>query len=119
MRALPALLLVFSAFGCKGETGTAKQGSSAAAKPAAAANPHVILETSHGEVELELFADKAPKGVPNFLQYGEGGRYDGPIFQRVLPGFVVQGGCFDANLERKPTTPPLENEADNGLKNER
>jgi peptidyl-prolyl cis-trans isomerase B (cyclophilin B) len=102
---------------CKSET--AAKNPASTAKAASGGNPHVVLETSHGEIEIELYPDKAPKGVANFLKYVESGRYDGTIFHRVLPGFVVQGGGFDANLERRPTFAPLENEADNGLHNER
>ena len=82
-------------------------------------NPHVVLQTSRGNIELEVFADKAPKSAANFLQYVREGFYDGTIFHRVIDGFVVQGGGFNPNMKQKPTRAPIENEANNGLKNER
>ena len=91
------------------------------AKPAAAAtaNPRVALETNKGKIVLELDAAKAPKTVANFLEYVKSGHYDGTIFHRVIAGFMVQGGGFDTRMEQKPTRPPVQNEADNGLKNAR
>jgi peptidyl-prolyl cis-trans isomerase B (cyclophilin B) len=89
-------------------------------KPATAAtNPRVELETNKGKIVLELDAAKAPKTVANFLEYVKSGHYDGTIFHRVIAGFMVQGGGFDTRMEQKPTRPPIENEADNGLKNSR
>jgi len=85
----------------------------------AAGNPQVVFETSAGDIRLELFADDAPVTVENFLAYVDDGFYDGTIFHRVIPGFVVQGGGFTADMERKRTGEPITNEADNGLKNER
>ena len=78
----------------------------------------VKLETSLGDITLELNADKAPDTVANFLQYVKDGFYDGTIFHRVIPTFMIQGGGFDANMNQKPTRTPIKNEADNGLKNE-
>lgn len=78
----------------------------------------VKLETSMGEIEIELFEDKAPKTVANFLDYVDKGHYDGTIFHRIIDGFMVQGGGMTAEMEERPTGPPIENEADNGLKNE-
>lgn len=72
-----------------------------------------------GAIEVELFTDQAPLSVENFLQYSKDGHYDGTVFHRVIPGFMVQGGGFDKNLNQKPTRAPIKNEADNGLKNER
>ncbi|PWG63477.1 peptidylprolyl isomerase [Spiribacter halobius] len=86
---------------------------------AADGNPEVVFETSAGEIRLELLADAAPVTVENFLGYVDDGFYDGTIFHRVIPGFVVQGGGFTEDLSRKPTGQPIVNEADNGLKNER
>ena len=83
------------------------------------ANPHVIMETTAGTIELELYADKAPKTVANFLRYVNEGFYNGTIFHRVIRGFMIQGGGFDENLTRKETHEPVANEADNGLKNTR
>ena len=81
-------------------------------------NPLVKLETSMGEITLELYPDKAPATVANFLQYVKDGSYDGTIFHRVIPTFMIQGGGFDVQMNQKPTKAPIKNEADNGLKNE-
>jgi len=96
----------------------------AAAKPAApSANKEspmvVIIETSQGRITVELFPDKAPLSVSNFLAYVESKFYDGTIFHRVIPGFMVQGGGFTSQMRQKPTQPTVKNEAGNGLKNER
>ena len=85
----------------------------------AADNPHVVINTSFGEVELELNAEKAPISVENFLGYVDAGSYNGTIFHRVIPGFMVQGGGFNSNMQQKPTNKSIENEAGNGLKNDR
>jgi cyclophilin family peptidyl-prolyl cis-trans isomerase len=85
--------------------------------PAWAANPVVELVTNHGPVRIELFADKSPKTVENFLQYAKDRFYDGTIFHRVIPGFMVQGGGFTPDMEQKKTREPIANEAQNGLKN--
>jgi peptidyl-prolyl cis-trans isomerase A (cyclophilin A)/peptidyl-prolyl cis-trans isomerase B (cyclophilin B) len=87
------------------------------AHTAAAANPQVEFKTSMGAVVIELYPDKAPATVNNFLQYVKDGHYDGTMFHRVVPGFVVQGGGFDKNGQQKPTRAPIKNEAANGLKN--
>ena len=79
----------------------------------------VALETSKGKIVIELDAKHAPKSAANFLAYVRAGHYDGTIFHRVIRGFMVQGGGFDAEMRQKPTSPPVENEADNGLKNAR
>jgi peptidyl-prolyl cis-trans isomerase B (cyclophilin B) len=78
----------------------------------------VILTTNHGNIKLELYADKAPKTVENFLAYVNAGHYNGTIFHRVIDGFMVQGGGFEPGMKQKPTNEPVENEAKNGLKNE-
>jgi len=82
-------------------------------------NQNVVIHTSKGAIEVELFSDQAPISVENFLQYARDGHYAGTIFHRVIPGFMVQGGGFDASLRQKPTRAPIKNEADNGLKNKR
>jgi peptidyl-prolyl cis-trans isomerase B (cyclophilin B) len=87
------------------------------AKPAG--NPQVTLETSKGTIVLELYPDKAPKTVANFLDYVKSGHYAGTVFHRVIPGFMVQGGGFTADGQQKPTKASVQNEADNGLKNDR
>ena len=85
----------------------------------AAENPHVLLNTSMGEIEIELEAEKAPVSVKNFLEYVESGYYDGTVFHRVIPGFMSQGGGFNEGLSQKKTRAPIKNEADNGLHNVR
>ncbi|MFC5427725.1 peptidylprolyl isomerase [Paraburkholderia denitrificans] len=79
----------------------------------------VELHTNHGVIKLELNAEKAPKTVENFLAYVKKGHYDGTVFHRVIDGFMIQGGGFEAGMTQKPTDAPIENEANNGLKNER
>lgn len=79
--------------------------------------PRVRLETNRGVIIVELFPDKAPKTVANFLDYVRSGFYNGTIFHRVVPQFVVQGGGFDASFRQKPTKGPVENEATNKLSN--
>ena len=81
--------------------------------------PRVALETSKGTIVLELHPDKAPGTVENFLAYVESGFYDGTVFHRVIPDFMVQGGGFAPDMTKKPTRAPVENEADNGLANDR
>ena len=82
-------------------------------------NPQVIMETSKGTIVLELFPDEAPETVKNFLRYVRWGHYDGTIFHRVIPDFMIQGGGFTKDMERKTTEMPVQNEANNGLKNDR
>ncbi len=84
---------------------------------AEAASPRVRLETSQGIIILELNAEAAPKTVENFLSYVRDGFFDNTIFHRVIKGFMVQGGGLTADLKKKQTRPPVENEADNGLHN--
>ena len=78
----------------------------------------VIIRTTFGEMKLELDAEKAPKTVENFLNYARDGFFDGTIFHRVIDNFMIQGGGFDADMKQKETAAPIENEADNGLKND-
>lgn len=78
----------------------------------------VKLETSMGDIVLELDEQKAPKTVANFLSYVAAGHYDGTIFHRIIDGFMIQGGGMTADMKEKPTQAPIENEADNGLKND-
>jgi peptidyl-prolyl cis-trans isomerase A (cyclophilin A) len=80
---------------------------------------NIRFETSHGHFTVELLAKEAPLTVANFLRYVEEGHFDGTVFHRVIPGFVIQGGGLTADLSQKPTHEPVENEAANGLKNER
>ena len=95
-----------------------------AAKPANAASsapaappPQVLLHTSQGDITLELYPDKAPKSVANFLQYVRDGFYDGTLLHRVIPGYLVQGGLYTRDLQPKRTRPAIASEADNGLSN--
>ena len=85
----------------------------------AAENPRVTMETSLGKITLELYPDKAPVTVANFLSYVDEGFYNGTIFHRVIRGFMIQGGGFTESMQEKPNKAPITNEADNGLKNER
>ena len=77
----------------------------------------ITLHTSMGDISIELDFDNAPKSAANFLQYARDGFYTGTIFHRVIDGFMVQGGGMDADMNQKATREPIENEADNGLKN--
>lgn len=78
----------------------------------------VTLNTTYGPIKIELNAEKAPLSVANFLMYAREGLYDGTIFHRVIDNFMIQGGGFDADMKQKETKEPIENEADNGLKND-
>ncbi len=80
-------------------------------------SPVVEMRTNVGTIAIELYPDKAPGTVDNFVSYVRGGFYDGTIFHRVVPGFVIQGGGFTADMLKKDTEPPIENEADNGVRN--
>lgn len=90
-----------------------------AAVSAHAANPHVLLKTSSGEIEVEVFLDKAPTSALNFLKYVRDGQYQGTIFHRIIPGFVVQGGGLLPDMSEKPVKSSIVNEAKNGLSNAR
>jgi cyclophilin family peptidyl-prolyl cis-trans isomerase len=91
----------------------AKEGS----KMETGKNPIVVIATSMGTIEAELYADKAPESVKNFLAYAASGHYNDTVFHRVIKGFMIQGGGMTADMSQKPTKPPVKNEADNGLKN--
>lgn len=78
----------------------------------------VVLHTNQGKITIELDAEKAPKTVENFLSYVRDGHYEGTVFHRVIDGFMIQGGGFEPGMKQKPTKAPIENEANNGLKNE-
>lgn len=107
-----AVLLLILAFSC---------GPAIAAEtPKKGGNPLVLLETSMGNIKVELYPDKAPVTVSNFLAYVKEGHYDGLVFHRVIGNFMVQGGGFTPDMkERRPAHPPIRNEAGNGLKNDR
>jgi peptidyl-prolyl cis-trans isomerase A (cyclophilin A) len=89
------------------------------ASPAGAANPRVKLETTKGTIVIELDQAKAPITVGNFLEYVKSGFYDGTVFHRVIPNFMIQGGGFTPNMEQKPTREAIVNESANGLVNKR
>lgn len=78
----------------------------------------ITLHTNYGDITIELDFEKAPKTAANFKQYAEDGYYEGTIFHRVIDGFMIQGGGFDEEMNQKETRAPIENEADNGLKND-
>ena len=79
----------------------------------------VLMKTLFGDITLELDGDKAPATVANFIEYAQSGYYDGTIFHRVINNFMIQGGGFDTEMQQKPTNAPIQNEANNGLKNNR
>ncbi len=95
-------------------------GAGGVATAAGKGNPMVLLSTSMGDIKVELYADKAPGTVKNFLDYVKAGYYDGTIFHRVIPGFMLQGGGLNADMQdkREGQRAPIKNESDNGLKNE-
>ena len=109
-----AFVLTLAVGACSGG-GDEPAGEKAGA--AADSNPIVVLKTSKGTIELELFPDKAPASVENFLQYVDDGFYDGTVFHRVIPDFMIQGGGYAPDQTKKEARPPVKNEADNGLKN--
>ena len=86
---------------------------------AEAKNPQVLMETSMGNIKLELFEKEAPVSVKNFIGYASSGFYSGTIFHRVISGFMIQGGGFGTDFKQKPTNASIKNEAGNGLKNDR
>jgi cyclophilin family peptidyl-prolyl cis-trans isomerase len=121
MNGILASLVCLLAFSAPASPQAPKKAPSPApkAQAAPAANPRVLLDTTKGKIVLELYPAKAPKTVKNFLDYVKAGFYNGVIFHRVIPGFMVQGGGFTPDMTEKPTRPPIQNEAKNGLSNER
>ena len=105
--------------GKAGGTVSGSEQVTAGGQPAAPApgNPMAIIATTAGDITVELFKDKAPVSVANFVQYAKERFYEGTVFHRIVPGYVIQGGGFTATLEEKPTRPPILNEATNGLSN--
>lgn len=97
----------------------ASTGLSAQEASADSSNPQVVLHTNYGDITIELFEDKAPKSVKNFLQYVDDGFYAGTVFHRVISHFMIQGGGFTQALSQKPTRAPISNEADNKVSNKR
>lgn len=110
---LLATLMSFSAYAADNKA-AAKEATNQAADTVT-----VVIQTSQGDIELELDRAKAPISVENFLTYIESDHYDGTIFHRVIRNFMIQGGGFDENMIRKATLPAIKNEAKNGLKNDR
>ena len=107
-------------YGAQGGTVSgSEQTSPAQSEGPAPGNPVAVISTTLGEIIVELFRDRAPVSVENFLQYARDGFYSGTIFHRVVPGYVIKGGGFTAKMEEKPTRPPIQNEATNGLSNTR
>jgi cyclophilin family peptidyl-prolyl cis-trans isomerase len=92
--------------------------SSLLSQQASAANPQITIKTNHGNILIEVYPEKAPKTVANFLSYVKDGFYNKTIFHRVIDNFMIQGGGFTASMVEKPTKAPIINEADNGLLNE-
>lgn len=82
-------------------------------------HPVVLLKTTKGDIKIELYEDKAPESVKNFLSYVNDGHYDHTIFHRIIDNFMIQGGGFTADMNQKPTKAAIKNEAENGLKNKR
>jgi len=113
------LMLPFAAACAQTDSGQAASHPAMNDKGETMSNPRVTLQTSKGNIVLELYADKAPVTAENFLGYVRDGFFDGTIFHRVIPGFMIQGGGFTVDMQQKPTRDPIANEADNGLKNER
>jgi peptidyl-prolyl cis-trans isomerase A (cyclophilin A) len=111
-RLLLALLLLLP-LGLAAQTAPPSSTGEAAPAP----GPKVLLHTSAGDVTLELYPDKAPKSVANFLQYVHEGFYDGTVFHRAIPGYLVQGGLYTRDLQPRRTHPAIASEADNGLSN--
>jgi cyclophilin family peptidyl-prolyl cis-trans isomerase len=123
----PFLLLLFG--GCRsrdplvlykpGDREVWRTEAATPAPAAAQARPRVILDTSHGAITVELFPHEAPETVANFLRYVDSGFFNGTIFHRVIPGFMIQGGGVTLQMEEKPTGPPIRNESGNNLRNTR
>lgn len=108
------LSLIWPASAPASSTTTNPQG-----KSSMSTNPRVKLETSMGDIVIELDATKAPKSAANFIDYVKDGFYNGTVFHRVMDGFMIQGGGFEPGLKQKPTKAPIDNEANNGLKNDK
>jgi cyclophilin family peptidyl-prolyl cis-trans isomerase len=94
-----------------------KKAEPQAKKSAPAGNPVVAMETSKGTMKIELYPDRSPITVANFLQYADDGHFSGTIFHRVIKGFMIQGGGYQADMSEKPVRPPIKNESKNGLAN--
>jgi len=113
LKSLLAMLLLILPLTLTAQTAKPAPPAAAAATPP----PQVLLRTSQGEITLELYPDKAPKSVANFLQYVRDGFYDGTLLHRAIPGYLVQGGLYTRDLQPRRTRPAVSSEADNGLSN--
>lgn len=102
-----------------GPSAAADNSSPTEGKPSMTTDTRVKLQTNHGDIIIELNAEKAPKSSANFVQYVRDGFYDGTVFHRVINNFMIQGGGFEQGMKQKTTREPVENEANNGLKNDR
>ena len=102
-----------------GANATANTTSSTEGTSSMTTDSRVKLQTNHGDIVIQLDAEKAPKSTANFLGYVRDGFYDGTVFHRVINNFMIQGGGFEAGMKQKKTNDPIENEANNGLKNDR
>lgn len=102
-----------------GMNATAANSTTTEGNPPMTTESRVKLQTNHGEIVIALNAEKAPKTTANFLNYVRDGFYDGTVFHRVINNFMIQGGGFEAGMKQKKTNDPIENEANNGLKNDR
>ncbi|HEY9148493.1 MAG TPA: peptidylprolyl isomerase [Gammaproteobacteria bacterium] len=112
MKKLLSLFLLLLVSACNADTA-----ENAAPATPADDGPKVLLQTSMGEIVVQLYPEEAPQSVTNFLRYVDEGFYDGTIFHRVIDGFMIQGGGFTPAMEQKQTRAPILNEADNGLRN--
>lgn len=113
-------LVLAGAYGGAASPAAAQEAPAGEGEAAGSASaPAVVLETSKGAIRIALLPERAPKTVENFLQYVDAGFYDGTVFHRVVPGFMIQGGGFTPGLEEKETRPPIANEAESSPPNER
>ncbi len=113
MKSLLSFIATLLLLGTTGLAGAADNAGDLASKE----NPRVLMQTTMGDIVIELYPEKAPKTVANFLQYVDDGFYDGTIFHRVIDGFMIQGGGLTPDMVKKPTRDPIPNEADNMLRN--
>ena len=118
LRRLGAALFA-SALLAAGSLATASPSTTNEGNPSMTTDPRVKLQTNQGDIVIELNAEKAPKSTENFLNYVRDGFYDGTVFHRVINNFMIQGGGFEAGMKQKKTNDPVENEANNGLRNDR
>ncbi len=118
VRLLAALPLLWTLAGCtSGESNASSSTSVTTAEQTSRAHTMIRMHTNHGVITLKLDTENAPKTTANFLQYVDDGHFNGTIFHRVIPGFMIQGGGFEPGMSEKNTREPVENEAKNGLKN--